>query len=86
MAYKKYSKPKMPAPAKRRKTSSWIKYQDSIIIFLDILGFRGTVEKSYSGKKLNKNILAEIYDGIQTIRTTLRIDDFELDREKHYFN
>lgn len=73
-------------PKKQIKTESWIKYEDSIVIFLDILGFKNFIDNSFSRKekKTNKRIIANLYDGIQTIRSILNIDDSDQNGSKYF--
>ncbi|HEX2787565.1 MAG TPA: hypothetical protein VHP32_06630 [Ignavibacteria bacterium] len=76
----------MPDSIQPVETSTWIHYQDSIIIFLDILGFQDLINESYSNKPkrgINKKI-ADIYDGIMTIRTILKIDEQEVIGTKYF--
>lgn len=74
------------------KTSTWVDYVDSIVVFIDILGFQELINESYSKKnsKGNKEIIAKIYDSVQIIRTILNIDeqnniDEQFDIENKYF-
>ena len=71
---------------KQIKTESWIKYEDSIVIFLDILGFKSLIDASYSekNKKTNNKVIANLYDGIQTIRSILKIDEPENHGSKYF--